>query len=58
MQWRELSIKGDCPERRAEHAAAVVGSKVYIFGGRNEQGALLNDLYVLHTGTFLALLLS
>jgi hypothetical protein len=47
--WRELRVKGDCPARRTGHAAAVVGTKVYIFGGKDQQGRLLNDLYILHT---------
>jgi len=47
--WRELRLNGDCPARRTGHAAAVVGTKVYIFGGKDEQGRLLNDLYILHT---------
>lgn len=47
--WRELRMKGDCPARRTGHAAAVVGTKVYIFGGKDQQGRLLNDLYILHT---------
>jgi N-acetylneuraminic acid mutarotase len=51
MQWREVQAQGDWPSRRSGHAAAVVGSKIYMFGGKDEQGRLLNDLYILHTSS-------
>jgi N-acetylneuraminic acid mutarotase len=32
------------------HASAVVGDKVYIFGGVTVEKQLLNDLYILDVG--------
>ena len=42
---------GNIPIARAAHSSAVVGKRLYVFGGMSETGAL-NDLYVLNTGRF------
>jgi N-acetylneuraminic acid mutarotase len=36
------------------HASAVVGDKVYIFGGVTAEKQLLNDIHILDVGTRLA----
>ncbi len=32
-QWEELNFSGPVPNNRARHCAAVIGNKLYIFGG-------------------------
>ncbi|PRW58177.1 nitrile-specifier 5-like [Chlorella sorokiniana] len=52
--WRKLQVHGTPPPLRNAHAAAAVGTELYIFGGRCgiEIGeAALNDLYKLDTTT-------
>eukprot|EP01133_Synstelium_polycarpum_P018253 gene18253-21842_t len=48
-------VRGDSPVSRTNHASVTVGSKVYIFGGNNndEHGhyQVLDDLHVLDTET-------
>lgn len=45
-KWKWPSYKGTPPIPRAAHAAAKVGNKVYIFGGRNTS-TRMNDLHCL-----------
>lgn len=51
----QTRIRGQSPASRTNHAAAAVGSKMYIFGGNNNNEAgmyqVLDDLYVLDTHT-------
>lgn len=51
----QSNVKGEIPVSRTNHAAASVGSKMYIFGGNNnnEHGVyqVLDDLYMLDTET-------
>ncbi|XP_022091359.1 kelch domain-containing protein 2-like [Acanthaster planci] len=48
--WTHVQIKGYQPCPRAAHAAAVIGNKGYLFGGRFE-GSRMNDLHVLNLDT-------
>uniref|UniRef100_A0A6V7QQI7 ACB domain-containing protein n=1 Tax=Ananas comosus var. bracteatus TaxID=296719 RepID=A0A6V7QQI7_ANACO len=43
--WTALSVTGQHPKPRYEHGAAIVGEKMYIFGG-NYNGRYLSDLQV------------
>lgn len=45
-QWAALPISGQQPKPRYEHGAAVVGNKMYVYGG-NHNGRYLNDLQAL-----------
>ncbi|KAJ8443548.1 hypothetical protein Cgig2_017031 [Carnegiea gigantea] len=45
-QWVPLPIRGQRPKPRYEHGAAVVGDKMYVYGG-NHNGRYLSDLQVL-----------
>lgn len=49
-KWEEVAIKsGNPPEPRIAHAQAVVGSKIYCFGGRASvtiEEAPMGDLHV------------
>lgn len=56
--WTNVSqsiVRGDVPASRTNHAAAAVGTKMFIFGGNNnnERGAyqVLDDLCMLDTET-------
>ncbi|XP_043228857.1 kelch domain-containing protein 2-like isoform X2 [Amphibalanus amphitrite] len=48
-RWEWPETRGDRPTPRAAHAAALVGSRAYIFGGR--LGNRLNDFYCLDLET-------
>ncbi|KAL8142814.1 hypothetical protein V2J09_015846 [Rumex salicifolius] len=49
--WMELSIAGDKPAPRFNHAAAVVGTKMVVVGGESVSGAL-DDVQVLNFEKF------
>ena len=44
-EWTRVKIAGTAPEGRYGHAAAMVGSKFYIFGGQSDDGSFLNDMW-------------
>ena len=48
-RWEWPQTSGERPGPRAAHAAALVGSRVYVFGGR--MGRRLNDFYCLDLDT-------
>ncbi|XP_073277803.1 acyl-CoA-binding domain-containing protein 4-like [Primulina huaijiensis] len=49
--WVVPPVSGSRPKVRYEHGAAVIGDKMYIFGG-NYNGRYLNDLQVLNLRTW------
>ncbi|GLT53442.1 hypothetical protein SLA2020_267120 [Shorea laevis] len=49
--WMVLSISGDKPTARFNHAAAVIGSKMIVVGGESGNG-LLDDVQVLNFDRF------
>ncbi|KAM7467076.1 hypothetical protein LguiB_014638 [Lonicera macranthoides] len=49
--WMELSITGDKPTPRFNHAAAVIGNKMVVVGGESGNG-LLEDVQVLNLDGF------
>lgn len=49
--WMMLSISGDKPTPRFNHAAAVIGSKMIVVGGESGNG-LLDDVQVLNFDRF------
>lgn len=53
--WVSPSIRGEGPQAREGHSAAVVGKRLFIFGGcgksaDNNNEVYYNDLYILNTG--------
>ena len=48
-RWEWLETEGERPSPRAAHAAALVGTRLYVFGGR--MGRRLGDLYCLELET-------
>lgn len=53
--WISPSVRGQGPDAREGHSAALVGKRLFIFGGcgkssiTNEE-IYYNDLYILNTG--------
>lgn len=45
MQWHKPSAEGRAPSARYGHAAAVVGTSVYVFGGKGPGSSVHNDLH-------------
>lgn len=45
MEWHKPKAAGKAPSPRYGHAAAVVGTSVYVFGGSGPSGAIHNDLH-------------
>ncbi|KAJ6227596.1 faciogenital dysplasia protein [Anaeramoeba flamelloides] len=43
---------GNRPTPRTGHTAALVGTQLWIFGGKNSEGVELNDLYCLDCNTY------
>ena len=43
-KWTELQCTGHIPSPRAGHAAALVDDVMYVFGGYDVDGQLLDDL--------------
>ena len=41
-------VSGDNPENRRNHIAAFIGAQMFIHGGINENGKVLNDSYLLN----------
>lgn len=54
--WISPSVRGDGPEPREGHSAALIGRRLFIFGGcgKSEGSEIYyDDLYVLNTGALL-----
>lgn len=48
MEWHKPTVAGKtAPAPRYGHCAAVIDYKIYIFGGKGENGLMLNDLWCL-----------
>ncbi len=43
--WIPAASKGDIPSARTGHVMVRIGTAIYLFGGKDEHGELLNDLY-------------
>lgn len=55
--WVSPTIRGEGPPAREGHSAAVVGKRLFIFGGcgksaDNNNELYYNDLYILNAGDF------
>lgn len=44
--WKKLELRGERPAERTGHGAAVCGTKMYIYGGYNWRGQVLNDICI------------
>ena len=55
--WMRPSLRGEGPDAREGHSAALVGKRLFVFGGcgksSSNEEVYYNDLYVLNTGNCL-----
>lgn len=59
--WVVPSVRGDAPEPREGHSAALIGKRLFIFGGCGKyenSEVYYDDLYILNTGTNILLCLA
>lgn len=47
LEWRGLSPMGEGPPPLSRHSSAILGNRLYVFGGCNDKGTF-NNLYVLN----------
>lgn len=50
MHWSKQQPEGPAPPLLAAHGCAIIGTRLYIFGGLTTNGAC-DSLYCLDTGT-------
>jgi len=50
LQWSVLATKGQAPKARFDHTASLAGTKLVVFGGRDNQQEI-NDVNILDTTT-------
>ena len=48
--WSRLKVKGSVSPSLAAHGCAVLGARLYLFGGLTPNGSASDQLYCLHTG--------
>ena len=54
--WISPSVRGDGPAPREGHSAALIGKRLFIFGGCGKYDGLekyYDDVYILNTGAIL-----
>lgn len=44
-EWTRVKVSGAMPEGRYGHAAAIVGSRFFVFGGQTDDGGFRNDMW-------------
>jgi len=47
LNWSELRMAGNVPERRSYHSSFVFENKIYIYGGLDIQNGSINSLWEL-----------
>jgi len=45
--WYSMPCSGDIPAARYGHSAQIVGSRMFIFGGKGANGAMFKDVFFL-----------
>jgi len=48
LSWRKVNCLGEIPLPRYGHSAHLLGSRMFIFGGKGPKKALYNDVYFLN----------
>lgn len=48
LRWQNFPACGDIPVGRYGHSAVILGNEVFVFGGCDNEGNELNDLYALN----------
>lgn len=46
-KWHKMSCSGDIPPARYGHTACIIGSRMFVFGGKGENGNIYKDIYFL-----------
>ena len=49
--WKKIALRGKPPAPRTVHAATVLGTKMYIFGGCCQGNSFKNDLWIAELGS-------
>jgi len=52
MQWQVQNCTGDLPQVRKNFASCIRDNKIYVFGGVNDFGKTVPNVYVLDTDSF------
>lgn len=47
MTWQEVDCSGDFPSPRYGHSSHLVGSRMFVIGGRSQNGQLCSDVHFL-----------
>mmetsp|Transcript_18316 Transcript_18316/g.18394 ORF Transcript_18316/g.18394 Transcript_18316/m.18394 type:complete len:343 (+) Transcript_18316:96-1124(+) len=47
VAWHNITCSGDIPPPRYGHSAQIVGSRMFIFGGKGPNGAMYKDVFFL-----------
>lgn len=47
LAWHKIACSGQLPAGRYGHTAHIVGSRMFIFGGKGANGAMYNDVFFL-----------
>lgn len=50
--WYKIKCNGDIPSPRYGHSAHLIGSRLFVYGGRGKRGSLCRDIYVLFLDTW------
>ena len=48
--WSRLKVRGGVSPSLAAHGCAILGVRLYLFGGLTPNGSASDQLYCLHTG--------
>lgn len=54
--WVNGKAAGKQPFPRSHHTAVELNGKIYVYGGKDENGPIDTTLYLLNTGMFIILL--
>lgn len=47
MDWSEVRLQGNLPERRTNHCSFIVNDELYIHGGRDIKVGSMNNMWKL-----------
>ena len=53
LKWRKINCNGQIPGPRYGHSAQLIGSRMFIFGGKGPSGVLYKDVFFLDLETWI-----